>query len=157
MKLQEASKKELRRISIGTLILSAALVVALWALSLVGVGIFGIWDFLSVVFGTVTAIGNFYILCLTIQKAVEIQDQKQMKMKFQVSYNARMLIQGIWVIVALLVPQLDVVAGAVPLLFPHFIIITMGRKGMIPPAARKEDAPQEASQQPASEAEGPEA
>ena len=157
MKLQDASKKELRRISVGTLILSAALVLVLWLLSLVGVGIFGLWDFLSVVFGAATAIGNFYILCLTIQKAVEIQDQKQMKMKFQVSYNARMLIQGIWVIVALLVPKLGVVAGAVPLLFPHLIIMAMGRKGMIPAAPKKEDAPAEASEEPASEAEDPEA
>ena len=140
MKLQSASKKELCRISVGTSILSAVLILALWLLSLVGVGRFGIWDLLSVIFGAVTAIGNFYILCITIQKAVEIQDQKLMKMKFQVSYNARMLIQGVWVIVALLVPQLDVVAGAVPLLFPHLIIMAMGRKGMIPAAPKAEQA-----------------
>lgn len=155
MKLQDASKKELRRISVGTLLLSAVLVVVLWVLSLVGVGIFGLWDFLSVAAGALIAIGNFYILCLTIQKAVEIQDQKQMKMKFQVSYNARMLLQGIWVVVALLVPKFDVVAGAVPLLFPHLIIMTMGRKGMIPPAAKTEkteEAPETSQQAPEDQA-----
>lgn len=139
MKLQAASKKELCRISIGTLAMSAVLAAALFALSFVGVGSFGLWDLVSVAIGAAVAIGNFYLLCITIQKAVEIQDQKQMKMKFQVSYNARMLLQAGWAVIALLVPQLDVIAGAGPLLFPHMLILAMGRKGKIPAAPQKQE------------------
>lgn len=150
MKLQEASKKELTRIALGTLGLAAALVLVLFLLSLVGVGTFSLGRvLLSAALGCAVAIGNFYALCLTIQKAVEIPDQKRMKMKFQVSYNFRLLAQGIWVVLALLLPQIHVVAGAVPLLFPHMIILTMGRQGKIVPAAEmaKPSEPAEAPQE----------
>ncbi len=141
MKLQAASKKELARISLGTIACSALMVAALYLLSLVGVGTFDVSRILlGAVLGSVIAIGNFYILCLTVQKAVGIEDQKKMKMKFQVSYNFRMLLQAAWVVIALMVPQIHVVAGAVPLLFPHLVILFLQFTGRISGSSKKADS-----------------
>lgn len=148
MKLQAASKKELSRIALGTVIGTVLLILLLYVLSLVGVGIFTPSRiFLGAGIGCFIAIFNFYLLCLTVQKAVDIQDQKQMKMKFQVSYNFRMLLQAAWVVVALLVPGIHVVAGAAPLLFPHAVILYLQMSGKIAGAskapAKAEDQPEE--------------
>ena len=138
MKLQAASKKELSRIAAGTVLGTLLMILILWLLSLLGIGTFTPSRiFLGAGIGCFIAIFNFYLLCLTVQKAVDIQDKKQMKMKFQVSYNFRMLLQAAWVVVALLVPGIHVVAGAVPLLFPHAVILLLQMTGKISGTAGK--------------------
>ena len=148
MKLQAASKKELGRIAAGTLIGTGLLILVIYLFSLVGIGSFEASRvFLGAGIGCLVAIGNFYLLCLTVQKAVGTENQKQMKAKFQLSYNARMLLQAAWVVIALLVPQIHVLAGAVPLLFPHAVILFLQMSGRI---AGSKKAP--ASEDPHSEA-----
>ena len=152
MKLQAASKKELSRIALGTLLCSLLLVAVLYLLSLVGIGTFQVSRILlGVVIGAIVAVANFYFLCLTVQKAVDMEDKKMMKARFQLSYNFRMLFQAVWVVVALLVPQIHVVAGAVPLLFPHAIILYLQFSGRISgkSAAKTGDAPAQQADSPA--------
>ena len=73
MKLQPASRKELSRIALGTLVCDAILIAGLFVLSLVGVGTFQLSRvLLGAACGSVVAIVNFAILCLTVQSAVEI-------------------------------------------------------------------------------------
>ena len=63
MKLQPASRKEIRRITLGTLVCDGILLIALFLLSLVGVGTFSLWPVLLGIFcGTVIAVLNFTIL-----------------------------------------------------------------------------------------------
>ena len=146
MKLQAASKKELSRIAAGTVLGTLLMILFLYLLSLVGVGTFTPSRiFLGAGIGCCIAILNFYLLCITVQKAVDIGDKKQMKMKFQVSYNFRMLLQAVWVVVALLVPGIHVVAGAVPLLFPHAVILYLQMSGKIAndPRSGSENTPGE--------------
>lgn len=132
MKLQSASRKEVARIALGTCICSVIMIAALFLLSLLGIGEFELPRILlGAVCGSLIAIGNFVILCLTVQNAVGIEDKKNMKAKFQLSYNMRMLVQGVWVVVALLVPQIHVVAGAAPLLFPHIVILFLQFTGKL--------------------------
>ena len=45
--------------------------------------------------GSVVAILNFAILCLTVQSAVEIENKRKQKQRFQLSYNLRLLLQHI--------------------------------------------------------------
>lgn len=138
MKLQAASKKELTRISLGTVVCTVLLIAALYLLSLVGIGTFiPARIFLGAGLGCLIAIGNFYILCLTVQNAVGIEDKKQMKMKFQVSYNFRMLIQAAWVVIVILVPGIHALAGAAPLLFPHIVILFLQFSGRISGSSSK--------------------
>ena len=79
MKLQPASRKELSRIAVGTLVCDAVMIAALFLLSLVGVGAFNPFRvLLGAACGSVVAIVNFAILCLTVQSAVEIENKKKM-------------------------------------------------------------------------------
>ena len=138
MKLQPASKKEIKRIAIGTGICDLILLAVLFILSLEGLLTFNYTVFLGVLIGSCVAILNFTIMCLTIQKATGIDDQKQMKAFIQGSYNGRLMLQAGWVIVAILVPHFQVVASAAPLLFPNLTIFYLQSKGkLVEPSDRK--------------------
>lgn len=134
MKLQAASRREIIRISVGTGICDCVLVAALFLLSLVGVGTFEVGRILAgVLCGSVIAIGNFVILCLTVQSAVGMENKRKMKSKFQLSYTLRMLLQAGWVVAAFLIPQIHFVAGALPVLFPNVVIYVLQATGHLTP------------------------
>ena len=138
MKLQPASKKEIKRIAMGTGVCDLILLAVLFVLSLEGLPTFNYTVFLGILIGSCVAILNFTIMCLTIQKATGIDDQKQMKAFIQGSYNGRLMLQAGWVVVAILVPHFQVVASAAPLLFPNLTIFYLQAKGkLVEPSERK--------------------
>ena len=138
MKLQSASKKEIKRIAIGTAACDVLMIAGLFLLSQFDMGTFSYRIFLGALGGSVIAILNFTIMCLTIQKAVDIEEKKQMKAFIQGSYNGRLLLQAGWIVVAFVVPHLHVVAAAVPLLFPNLTIFYLQFKGkLVEPSERK--------------------
>ena len=145
MKLQPASRKEITRITIGTLVCDAILIAALFLLSLVGVGQFETGRILlGVVCGSVIAVLNFTILCLTVQSAVGMENKRKMKARFQLSYNIRLLVQAAWVVASFLIPQIHFVAGAAPILFPNVVIYFLQFTGKpMPKDEQGQDAPQE--------------
>ena len=139
MKLQPASRKELFRIAIGTLVCDAVLIAALFVLSLVGVGSFDVFRILlGAACGSVVAIVNFAILCLTVQSAVEIENKKKMKARFQLSYNIRLVLQAGWVVLCFVLKPIHFVAGAAPILFPNVVIFFLQSRNKLFP---KSDAP----------------
>lgn len=141
MKLQPASRKEVTRIAIGTACCDLILIAALFLLSQFGIGTFSFGKILiSALCGSVIAILNFAVMCLTVQSAVGMTDQKQMKAKFQLSYNARMIIQSAWVVAAFLIPQIHFIAGAAPVLFPKVTILYLQATGKLMPAGEKSKA-----------------
>ena len=128
MKLQSASQKEILRISKGTLVCDALLIALLFLLSHSDIRTFRLLPILlGVAGGTVVAIANFTILCLTVQKAVDIEDKKAMKARFQLSYNLRLILQAGWVVLCLALPQIHFIAGAAPVLFPNAVIFYLQR------------------------------
>lgn len=138
MKLQPASKKEIKRIAMGTGVCDLILLAVLFVLSLEGLLTFNYTVFLGILVGSCVAILNFTIMCLTIQKATGIDDQKQMKAFIQGSYNGRLMLQAGWVVVAILVPHFQVIASAAPLLFPNLTIFYLQAKGkLVEPSERK--------------------
>lgn len=146
MKLQPASRKEITRITLGTLICDAILVAILFLLSLVGVGKFEPGRiFLGIVCGSVIAVGNFTILCLTVQSAVGMENKRKMKARFQISYNIRLIVQAVWVVASFLIPQIHFVAGAAPVLFPNVVIYFLQFTGRLLP---KQDSQPQQTQQP---------
>ena len=135
MKLQPASRKEITRITIGTACCDLILVAGLFLLSQFGIGTFSFGKILiSALCGSIIAILNFAIMCLTVQSAVGMTDQKKMKAKFQLSYNARMVVQSAWVVAAFLIPQIHFIAGAAPVLFPKVTILYLQATGKLMPA-----------------------
>ncbi len=143
MKLQAASRKEIARISRGVLVCDILMIAALFVLSLVGVGSFTpLRIFLGALGGSAVAIGNFTLLCLTVQKAANTEDQKLMKKRFQLSYNLRLAVQAVWIVLCFLIPQIHLAAGALPVLFPNLVIYFLQIRGkLLPPDERKAEAP----------------
>ena len=139
MKLQAASRKELSRIAIGTLVCDGVMIAALFVLSLVGVGSFDVFRILlGAACGSVVAVVNFAILCLTVQSAVEIENKKKMKARFQLSYNVRLILQAGWVVLCFVLKPIHFVAGAAPILFPNVVIFFLQSRNKLFP---KSDAP----------------
>ncbi len=131
MKLQNASRKEILRISIGAAVCFVLMEAAFFALSLLRVGKFDYTVVLGGVIGTLLAIANFTVLCLTIQNAAQTADKKQMKAHFQLSYNIRLMIQAGWVVAAFLLPWFNAIAAALPLLFPTVVIYFLQSRGKL--------------------------
>ena len=139
MKLQPSSKKELRRIAIGVAICDVLMIAGLFLLSQFGMGTFTYRIFVGALGGSAITILNFTIMCLTVQHAVNYEDQKKMKAFFQASYNGRLMLQAVWVIICFVVPHIHVIAGAVPLLFPSVIILYLQMHGKLMPADSPRD------------------
>ncbi len=104
MKLQPESKKELTRIACGTAICTAVMWVVFAALHLVGWVKFDYTVVLGSLIGAAVAIGNFAGICFVVQKVIDEQDEKRRKAQLQLSYNVRMLLQAVWIIIAIAAP-----------------------------------------------------
>lgn len=123
MKLHSASRKELRRVAVGSFACLAAMLGVYFALGRLGYRVI-----LSGILGTGVAIGNFAALCLTIQAAARVEDPKNRKARLQLSYHGRLLFQAAWMLTAFSVTWLATVAAAVPLLFPSAVILVLRGK-----------------------------
>nr|MBQ8243914.1 ATP synthase subunit I [Oscillospiraceae bacterium] len=139
MKLQAASKREITRIAIGTLACDGILIAALFLLSQFGIGSFSLPRILlGAALGSLVAVLNFTILCLTVQTAVEIENKQKQKAWFQVSYNVRLVLQAAWVVACFAIPQIHFLAGAAPVLFPNVVIYYLqSRNKLIPQEERR--------------------
>ena len=122
MKLQPESKKEQTRIACGTAICTAVMWVIFAALHLVGWVKFDYTVVLGSLIGAAVAIGNFAGICLVCQKVIDEQDEKRRKATLQASYNVRMLLQAVWIIVSIGAPCFQPFASVLPLLFPRVTI-----------------------------------
>lgn len=144
MKLQSASRQEIKRIAIGTAVGGVLLVAAMLVLSMAGIGTFDYRVITGVIGGCVVAVVNFTLMCVTIQRAVNISDQKSMKAFIQGSYNGRLLLQAGWIVAAYLMPWFNVFAAAIPLLFPNLMIFYLQARGkLVTPSERKNPPPEE--------------
>ena len=151
MKLQPASRKEVTRIAIGTLACDGIMIAGLFLLSQFGIGVFSLAKILpAALVGSVIAVVNFTILCLTVQAAVEIEDKKKMRARFQLSYNIRMVLQAVWIVAAFLLRgRIHFFAAALPVFFPKVTILYLQFTGKL--LSKSEATPQESSPEEADE------
>ena len=82
--------------------------------------------FLGGIGGGAVAVLNFFLMGLAVQKAASASDEGTARMKLKASYSQRFLMQILWVILAIVAPCFDFVAGIAPLLFPGTGIKIMG-------------------------------
>ena len=142
MKLQSASRKELTRIALGTLVCDGIMIAGLFLMSQFDMGKFELSRILLGAFcGSIIAILNFAILCITVQSAVGMENKRKMKAKFQLSYNIRLALQALWVVAAFLIPQIHFVAGAAPVLFPNVVLIYLQSKNKLVSPSERTSAP----------------
>ena len=80
------------------------------------------WWSLSVLLGSVlgglTAVGNFLLMCLMVQKAV-LQTPKQAQNTVKLSQGLRLMMQGLILVLAAVVSVFNIWAAAIPLLIPR--------------------------------------
>ena len=144
MKLQSASQQEVKRIACGTAVGGVLLAAGMFVLSRMGIVEFDYRVITGVIGGCAVAVLNFALLCMTIQRAVNIGDQKSMKTFLQGSYNGRLLLQAGWIVAAYLMPWFNVFAAAIPLLFPNLMIFYLQARGkLVTPSERKNPPPEE--------------
>ena len=147
MKLQSASRKEIRRIALGTLVCDGIMIAGLFLLSQFDMGTFDLPRILlGAACGSIIAIVNFTILCITVQIAAEIENKRKMKAKFQLSYNIRLALQAVWVVACFVIPQIHFIAGAAPILFPNVVIFYLNSKNMLMPSSRTASSNTEADE-----------
>ena len=83
------------------------------------------WWSLSVLLGSllggVTAVGNFLLMCLMVQKAVS-QTEKQAKNTVKLSQSLRLMMQGLMLVLAAVIPVFNIWTAAIPLLIPRIAI-----------------------------------
>ncbi len=127
--LQPAIKDETKHVATYT----AVGVVAMWVVFLIlhlcipGKVPFDYRVILGGIGGGAVAVLNFLWMGLMVQKAAaKADDGDAVKALVRGSYSQRMLFQMVWVIVAIVVPCFQFVAGIVPLLFPGTGIKLMG-------------------------------
>lgn len=133
MKLQEASKKEVKRIVVGVIVCNIAMIAGLFLLSQFGIGTFNLPKILlGAVCGSVIAVVNFIILCLTIQSAIEIKNQRKMKARFQTSYNIRLLVQAVWIVACFFLREkIHFIAAAAPVFYPNIWLVYLQITGKL--------------------------
>ena len=137
MKLQSASQQEVKRIACGTAAGSVLLIAVMFVLSKLGVGTFDYRVITGAIGGCIVAVINFAMMCMTIQRAVNIGEQKAMKAFIQGSYNGRLLLQAGWIVAAFISPHVNLLAAAAPLLFPTMTIFYLQSKGkLVTPSER---------------------
>ena len=119
-KVQPAVKKETKRV----VMITGAGLILMWIL-------FAILHFtmpdkvpfdytviLGGIGGGVIAVLNFFLMGLAVQKAASATDEGTARMKLKASYSQRFMMMILWVIVAIVAPCFQFVAGIAPLLFP---------------------------------------
>ena len=123
MKSQDTVSKEIRRILLGTLVLTA---VMLLVFVLLGRADLKVW--LGALYGYILANGNFMLLAYTVRKIADSADvvdenaTKAAKLRIQKSYSLRMLLGAVLLVLALWLFKLNWVSCFLPLIFPRFII-----------------------------------
>lgn len=120
--LQPAVKKECKKIIICVTIGCALTILAFFVLNLLLPGDvpFDYTVITGSVAGGFVAFMNFYLMCLTVQKVAADPSDERARNRLKLSYTYRYLMQIGWMVIAILVPCFNPVAGIVPLIFPSF-------------------------------------
>lgn len=148
IKVQPAVRKETLRIAVGTLVLTALMLAVFLIL-----GQFDLTVLLGAVLGSAAAIGNFFLLGLSVQKAAEtmngvklpsyeeaeaglepgqeldtaaVPETKLAKQRMQLSYTVRMILLASVGVLGLTLPCFHAVATVLPFLFPRIVIFLYG-------------------------------
>lgn len=132
-KLDGAVKTELRYMISGVLFFSAVMELVLLLLSALGIfGYhYGVWSLLGCLFTDFVMLADFFLLCLTLQKLINTEDQNRAKLKMRLSSSLRslakiLLVGGGAALVYYVLTEKsapDLVALLLPVFFPRLAIL----------------------------------
>ena len=137
MVIQDAVKKETSFIAAGTGVACILLVLVFFILNRMvpDYAPFDYTVFLGAIGGFACAVGNFFWMGLTVQKITGMSEEEtdRARSTMAVSLRYRTMLQLLWVVIAILVPAINLVTGVVPLFIPSILIkirgIISARKG----------------------------
>ena len=126
--VQPAVKKETKRVAVSTLIgvIVMWIVFAVLHMTMPDKVPLDYTVFLGGICGGLIAVLNFFLMGLTVQKVAASTDEDAARSRMKASYSQRMMLQMLWVIVAIVAPCFHFAAGIVPLLFPGLGIKILG-------------------------------
>lgn len=126
MKIPKAVAKETKNIAIGVGIGDLAVILVFLILNK-----FDYTVIAGLLLGSCAAIGNFFYLGMSVQKAV--QKGENAKKYMYMSYTKRMVIYGACVVIAGISPMFHVVAAVLPLFMPRLVIYVLQFSGYYKP------------------------
>lgn len=147
MTIQPVVKRETKKIAVGVLILSTLMIAVFLILRK-----FDLSVLLGALIGSAAAIGNFFLMALSVQRAADAipprpemtqdaaedgeeagekepplsEEAKEAKKRMQLSYTLRMLMMAVIAIVAVALPFVNSWAALIPMLFPRIVITLLG-------------------------------
>ena len=122
--VQNATKQETIRIAAGTGIgiLLMYIVFGVLHAAIPGSVPFDWKVILAGLAGGAVATGNFFLMSLTVQKVAAEKDDRKAYQTMQGSYRFRLLLQVVWIILAIVLPCFNTAAGIIPLFIPSLVI-----------------------------------
>lgn len=127
-KPQETVLRETKRIAVGVFSMLAIMLVVYAAL-----GRFSLAVVLGGLIGALYAVLNFLLLGMTVQKVADMREgnEELARMQMKSSYNMRMVIMILLIVVAFALPFVDGLACMIPMLFPRLTILVLQLTGKI--------------------------
>lgn len=129
MKLQSAVKKETVAVAAGTGIGCLVLIALFLIMYLVFPESSVKFDYrvvLGALCGGAVAVANFFLMAVTVQSVVNVTNRDDALRMMRVSYRNRMLMRGIWIVIAIFAPCFNYAAGIIPLFIPSLVIKIRG-------------------------------
>lgn len=121
MKIDQTVKKETTVILIGELIMTAVMLAVYVILKS-----FDTKVLISAVSGSAVAVLNFFIMGITVQKAISEQDDKKRQQIVRLSQSLRLLSIGAVVVLLYVLFDLPILPAVIPLFFVRITILIRG-------------------------------
>ena len=121
-KPQETVLRETKRIAAGVFSMLAIMLIVYAAM-----GRFSLAVVLGGLIGALYAVLNFLLLGMTVQKVADMREENEelARMQMKSSYNMRMVIMILLIVVAFALPFVDGLACMIPMLFPRLTIFVL--------------------------------
>ena len=128
MRVQETVKKETLHIAVCSVTMTVLMWIAFFLLHifLPKKISFDYRVILAGILGCVIAVMNFFLMGVTVQGVLSVENQEEAYQRMRLSYRNRTMLQLGWIILAVVAPCFQAVAGIVPLLFPGGILRIRG-------------------------------
>ena len=126
MKIDGTVKKETAYVAIAEAILIAVMLAVYLIISKFTLNVL----FAALTIGAV-AVLNFFVMGLTVQKAVTVDDDSDRRKLIRASQLVRLLVMGVVVIVCAVFPKFDIFALFIPLFFPRLFAQARGIYGAV--------------------------
>lgn len=126
MKIDGTVKKETAYVAAAEAILIAIMLAVYLIISKFTLNVL----FAALISGAV-AVLNFFLMGLTVQKAVTVDDDSDRRKLIRASQLVRLLVMGVVVIVCAVFPKFDIFALFIPLFFPRLFAQARGIYGAV--------------------------